>query len=42
VTTIPEMCMQYTQVFTTFKLETAIAIGIGFAIGALAKWLGDR
>ena len=34
--------MQYTQVFTTFKLETAIAIGVGFVIGLLAKWLEDR
>ena len=31
--TIPDVCMQYTHVFTTFKLEMAICIAIGIAIG---------
>lgn len=31
--TIPETCIQYTQVFTTFKFEIFIALAIGVLIG---------
>lgn len=34
--------MEYTQVFTTVKLETLIAVAVGIAIGVLAKWLEGR
>lgn len=30
---IPEACMQYTKVFSVFKLEVAIAIAVGVLIG---------
>jgi hypothetical protein len=35
--TIPEACMQYTQVFTTFKLELGIALAVGILIGYFYK-----
>ena len=39
MTTLPEMCMQYTEVFTTWRLEMGFAVVAGMAIG---WWLGDR
>lgn len=42
MTTIPEMCMQYTEVFRTLRFEVGIAALVGFAIGVLAMWLERR
>lgn len=39
MTTIPEMCMQYTAVFQTLRIELAVAMGVGVAIGIAAAWL---
>ena len=37
MTTIPEMCMAYTEVFTTLKLELVIMVLIGVGIGYLVR-----
>ena len=42
MTTIPEICMVYTEVFKTVRLEMAFTMLIGFAIGILAAWFNDR
>jgi hypothetical protein len=42
MTTIPEMCMAYTEVFKTVRLEMGISMMIGLAIGIAAAWLHDK
>lgn len=42
MTTIPEMCMQYTEVFRTLRMETGIAVIVGVLIGMAAMWLEKR
>jgi hypothetical protein len=37
MTTIPEMCLEFTQVFRTLKLEMGIAVIAGLLIGV---WIG--
>lgn len=37
--TIPELCMQYTSVFNTYRIETAIVFLVGFLIGVAAGYL---
>ena len=39
MTTIPEMCMAYTEVFRTLRIELAIMLGIGVLIGYIARRL---
>jgi hypothetical protein len=39
MTTIPEMCMAYTEVFTTLKLELVITMFVGVLIGHVARRL---
>jgi hypothetical protein len=34
---IPEICLQYTKVFTTLKLELAVALFVGIGLGILIK-----
>jgi hypothetical protein len=41
MTTIPEMCMAYTEVFTTLKLELAVMLLIGVLIGYVARRLEE-
>jgi uncharacterized membrane protein (Fun14 family) len=41
MTTIPEMCMAYTKVFRTLKLELGITILVGIAIGYIARRLEE-
>ena len=41
MTTIPGLCMQYTEVFTTLKLELFIATGVGVLIGYWVRRLGE-
>ena len=42
MTTIPEICMAYTEVFKTVRIEMAVVMLIGFAIGILAAKFNDR
>ncbi len=42
MTTIPEMCMAYTEVFKVMRLEMGLAMLFGFAIGIAAAWLHDK
>lgn len=37
--TIPEMCMAYTEVYRTFKIELAIMLAVGVIIGYIARRL---
>jgi hypothetical protein len=39
MTTIPEMCMEFTQVFRTLKLEMLFASIVGILIGV---WIGKK
>jgi hypothetical protein len=39
MTTIPEACMAYTEVFRTLKIELPIMLGIGVLIG---YWLRSK
>ena len=39
MTTIPEMCMAYTEVFRTLKIELAITLAVGVLIG---YWLRSK
>lgn len=39
--TIPEICMQYTQVFTTLKLELLVALVSGVIVGYWMRKLGE-
>lgn len=39
MTTIPEMCMAYTEVYRTLKLELFVALGVGVLIGYIARRL---
>ncbi len=39
MSTIPEICMEYTAVFHTMKLETFIAFGVGLVLGMIAARL---
>ena len=41
MSTIPEMCMQYTEVFTVLKLELFIALTAGVLIGYWVRRLGE-
>lgn len=36
MTTIPEMCMQYTSVFQTVRIELFVTFVLGLAIGITA------
>ena len=42
MTTIPEMCMAYTEVYKTVRLEMGFAVMIGLAIGVAAAWFHDK
>jgi len=42
ISTIPEVCLQYTSVFMTARREHIIMLLIGIVIGFLATWLHDR
>jgi hypothetical protein len=42
LTTVPEVCMQYTQVFRAVKLETGIAVIVGILIGVLLMWMEGK
>ena len=42
MTTIPEICMAYTEVYKTMRLEMGFAMLFGFAIGTLAAWLHNK
>lgn len=37
MSTVPEMCMAYTEVFRTLKLELVIMVLIGVIIGYFAR-----
>ena len=39
MSTIPEICMEFTQVFHTVKFEMFIAFCVGLAIGIIAARL---
>ena len=39
MTTIPEMCMAYTEVYRTLKLELVIILFVGVLIGYAARRL---
>ena len=39
---VPEMCMEYTKVFTTLKLEVGIGFLVGIAFGCFLDWWSDR
>ena len=39
MTTIPEACMAYTEVFLTLKIELVITLGLGVLIGYVARRL---
>ena len=39
MTTIPEMCMAYTEVFRAFKIELGIVLVVGVLIG---YWLRSK
>jgi hypothetical protein len=41
MTTIPEMCMQYTEVFTVLKLELFVVLAVGVLIGYWVRRLGE-
>jgi uncharacterized membrane-anchored protein YhcB (DUF1043 family) len=41
MTTIPEICMEYTKVFTVLKLELFIALVAGVLIGYWVRRLGE-
>jgi hypothetical protein len=42
MTTIPEMCMAYTEVYKIVRLEHGLALGIGIVLGIFAYWFNDR
>ena len=39
MTAIPEMCMAYTKVFQTLKIELVVALAVGVIIGYIARRL---
>lgn len=39
---IPDLCMQYTEVFRTVRLEHGALVIFGVVVGLLAAWLGGR
>lgn len=39
---VPEVCMEYTKVFQSVKLELGIVFLAGIACGFLLHWLENR
>jgi hypothetical protein len=35
MTTIPELCMQYTHIFNTVRLEHAVSLVVGLVVGLI-------
>ena len=41
MTTIPEACMAYTEVYRTFKFELFFTLAVGIIIGYIARRLDE-
>ena len=41
MSTIPEICMEYTGVFVALKIEVFMALAVGVLIGYWARRLGE-
>ena len=41
MTTIPEMCMAYTEVFRTLRIELFVTLAVGVIIGYIARRLDE-
>ena len=42
MTTIPEICLAYTEVYKTMRLEMGLPFLVGLAIGIAAAWLHKK
>jgi hypothetical protein len=39
---VPEVCMEYTKIFQTVKLEMFICLAVVIVIGIISKWLAGK